>query len=348
MKALASIIAAIAIAAVLIPTASATVIHATVNENKNVATINASSNYELFYTYPNDSEQSKLLAGTTIWFNGTAFINSSGILDLQRFVRNGSGDYMGRLHGNESNWTGSDERPGANSTIVNNTSEPQLHVINASIFYQLHVRGTNTNLTVYRNLTLNIVITNITKHVGNRTVIDMSWRAFEVQGEFMASLHGILNFDSQKKMLDYNTDINELGDLRMGDDSHLFSLNQVLGNSFYLNRNTINFNVFSVPLTQWVSHYNAATNTTFFYYNVSNSLFYNSTENINGMNYTLKIIQDPSATLSVMGKVKPISANELAVVPTSSVSPIYEYIAAVVLTILVISAIVVFIVRRRK
>ncbi|MEM0138123.1 MAG: hypothetical protein QW100_00135 [Thermoplasmatales archaeon] len=347
MKALVYMIAAIAVAAVLIPTASASVIHATVNENKNMATINASSNYKLFYTYPNDSEQSQLLAGTGIWFNGTAFINSSGMLDLQKYVRNGNGDYTGKLNGNESNGSGSDERPGANSTIANNTSQPQLHVVNASIIYQLHIRGTNTNLTVYRNLTLNIVITNVTKHVGNRTVIDMSWRAFEVQGEFMTSLHGILNFDSQKKMLDYNTDINELGNLAMEDDSHLFSLNQVLGNSFDLNRNTINFNVFSVPLTQWVSHYNANTNTTFFYYNMSNELLYNSTENLNGMNYTLKVIQDPSATLAILGNVKPISANELTVVPTSSVSPVFEYIA-VILTIVAISAIIIFIVRRRK
>ncbi|MEM0141242.1 MAG: hypothetical protein QXN66_04300 [Thermoplasmatales archaeon] len=340
MKALVLLIAAVAIAVVMVPTSSATVIHATVNTTTNVATINASSDYRLFYTYPNDSEQSQILNGTTIWFNGTASLNSSGRFELQKDMKFANGNF--------SRGNGSDNQP----DNISNLTQPaqQIHVVNATILYQLHIHANSTNLTVFRNLTLNIKITNVTEKVGNKTIVDMSWRAFQVQGELMGTFDGILNFNSHEHKFHESMDINELGDLSMNEGSDLFSLSQVLGDHFAVNRDTINFNVFSVPLNQWTSHYDPSTNTTYLYYNSSNEISYNSTENVNGMNYTLKMIQDPSATLAITGDAQPISANELAIVQTkaSTSASNGEYLAIAVVAIVAIALIAALTIKRRK
>ncbi|MGC8645395.1 MAG: hypothetical protein ACP5UO_03900 [Thermoplasmata archaeon] len=342
MKALAVLAVVLALAIVIVPTSSATVLRATINTATNIATVNASSDYRLFYTYPNNSEQSHMLNGTTIWLNATASLNSSGIFSLQNDMRE---------HANNN---GGDNLPFDNTNNSTNTSQiPQAHIVNATIFYQVHVHANETNLTIYRNLTLELEITNITKKVGNRTIVDMSWRAFKVQGELMSTFNGILQVSSHNGSFRHdvreNMDVNILGDLSLGEGNNFFDLSKILGNSQEMNKDTIDFNVFSVPLSQWQSHYSPAANVTYLYYNESNNMMYSSTENINGNNYTLKIVQDPSATLAVTGKAQPISGNELAVVSSPSQSTSWEgYLVVGVVAIVLISILAALLVRRRN
>ena len=345
------LIAALVVIAVLmaVPLSSATTIHATINTKTNEGYVNATSNYVMYYTYPNNSSASQQLNGTVIWLNATSYLNSSGMQSLGEDINNNA---QGSNHDNHPAMDSSELNDSSNSTdnsnstttnvtsnsTANSTILPLVHVVNATLNYQLHVFANSTNLTVFRNLTINLKISNITKKVGNNsTIIDMSWRAFGVQGVLSSDFRGNLRIhDPFLKMTvteqedSMNMDVNQLGDFgSFGEGDHSNSYLQ-LGPVFQdggfgpnvIGFNTINFHVFSVPLNQWVRVYDSSTNSTTFFYNATSNYTLNASMSYNGSNYTIKLKTDPSAAITTNGNAKPNSANELVVssaaAPTST------------------------------
>ncbi len=348
------LIAALVVIAILmaVPLSSATTIHATINTKTNEGYVNATSNYVMYYTYPNNSSASQQLNGTVIWLNATSYLNSSGMQSLGEDINNnGQGsnhDNHPAMDSNEvndssnstdnSNSTTNSTTNGTSNSTANTTILPLVHVVNATLNYQLHVFANSTNLTVYRNLTINLKISNITKKVGNNsTIIDMSWRAFGVQGVLSSDFHGNLrvhypshNMTMTQTAVNMNMDVNQLGDFgSFGEGDHSNNYLQ-FGSVFQdggfgsnvIGFNTINFHVFSVPLNQWARVYDSSTNSTTFFYNATSNYTLNASMSYNGSNYTIKLKTDPSAAITTNGNAKPSSANELVVssaaAPTST------------------------------
>ncbi len=338
-----------------VPLSSATVMHATINTQTNTGYVNASSNFALVLTYPENSTLSKEFNGTVIWYNATATISGNYTSEIQGDMNNeNSGTGQARTM---DNGTDSSDNNSHNSTIP----QSAVHVVNASINYQLHVFANQTEMKVFRNLTLYLTITGITKQVGNRTVIDMSWRSFEVQGQLMSDLHGHFLFKNPyfgttvESNFSMNTDVNQLGDLsfgHMGGMNGGMDLGEIFGGLGFHEDSyaTINFHVFNRPLSGWTKVYNSAANTTTFYYNTSASLLLNESVNYNGAQYTLKVTADPSSSLTVNGYAKPTSANELAIYasPPAQISTGTLLIVGVVLVVLIGLVAAVMVARRNR
>ncbi len=351
-----ALIVTLLIVAVLmaVPLSTASVIHATINTKTNEGYVNATSNYVLYYTYPSNSSTSTQLNGTVMWMNATSYLNSSG-----RVLLGGDmGEYEDQPMQSDQSHFGMDANDANDSNNTSNVSMPQLHVVNATLKYQLHMFATSTNLTVFRNLTLELKISNITKKAGNNsTIIDMSWRAFGVQGQLMSSFSGKLELVDPSLGLnvqsDVNTnmDVNMLGDVgqfgnfggnSQGNDN--FNLGDYFsGDGFgahVMNYDTINFNVFSVPLQQWVRVYDSSTNSTTFYYNSTSNYSLNSSVSQNGQDYTLKLRTDPSAAITTNGNAKPTSSNELVVsnaaAPSSLTAGTSSIIAVAIVAVIAI------------
>ncbi len=342
---------------VVVPLSSATTIHATINTKTNEGFVNATSNYALYYTYPNNSSDARQLNGTVIWMNVTSYLNSSGRQLLEGDMNENQNQGQGDSQDNSPHFDGvSDQNDSSNSTNtttisnVSNTSSPTVHVVNATLKYQMHAFANDTNLTIYRNLTIDLKISNITKKVGNNsTIIDMSWRAFRVQGELMGHFNGKLELKNPYSQINdsfsvnSNMDVNLLGDMGdFGEDGNGFSLGRIfeggIFNAHVMNYQTIDFHVFSVPLSQWTRVYDSATNTTTLYYNASSNYSLDESISLNGSNYTLKLLTDPSASITTTGKAIPTSSNELIVLnagapssflPTSTLLIVIAVIALV-------------------
>lgn len=353
---------AVVLGLLTVPLSSATVMHATINTTTSIGTIDATSNYVLFFTYPTNSSVSNELNGTVVWYNATSYVNSSVRQQLENDM-NGRSELNDGAQGssNDSNVSTND-----NTTVTSNSiqNQSQVHVVNATIQYQMHSFANQTNLSVYRNLTLHMTITNITKSEGNNTtVVDMSWRAFGVQGKLESNFHGMLELSnpnlgiSVSTAVNSNMDVNELGDLGIGDsvgrggDFYLGALFENGGFGGHLGAyNTINFHVFARPLSQWVRVYNSATNSTTFYYNTTSSFALNSTVNINGSVYSVKMKVDPSGALTTNGYAKPTSANTLAIfaAPAAMSATTISLIVVGIVVVVIVIALAIVAVRRRN
>jgi|GEM_PF-1049807 len=365
MKALALVTLALVVGLFAVPLSSATVMHATIDTQTNVATINASSNYALFLTYPSNSSMSQELNGTVEWYNSTSYLNSSGMMQLGSDMNERG--FAGQNISGDSRANNSRNNIHANSTNDTNSTQegPQVHVVNATLNYQVHIFANETNLTVYRNLTMALRITNITEKVGNNsTIVDMSWRAFGVQGKLMSDFHGMFKLSNPNKrisiesQLNTNMDVNQLGDMGIGDQftgGFNFELGDLFENGGFGNHlqtfSTINFHVFSVPLNNWTRVYNSGTNTTTLYYNTTASYLLNESQNINGNIYSLRVKADPSASLTTYGYAVPTSSNALTVYATSpqiGSSSIDLIIVAAVVVVAIVSLAAALIIRKKS
>ena len=157
-------------------------------------------------------------------------------------------------------------------------------------------------------------------------------------------------------LIQRNIDVNELGDMNLGlgngnsgslDLSMLFEQSGFNGD--IASYNTVNFHVFSRPLSTWVRVYDSSANTTTFYYNATTNYTVNSTINDNGSIYTLKLRIDPNAALTTNGDAVANSANDLAVVSYSPQVASTSYIVAiVVIAVVVVGGISGYVISRRR
>ncbi len=324
MRSLTILVGVLLLVMVATPLVNGVQVNATINTQTNVANVNATSNYVMVFNYPNNSTVSNYLSGINYSFTATSTITSSSMAVLDRSIENTS----------------------------NNTSEGFTpHVVNATIIYSYKAIGNNTTLRVYRNLTLEMSITNILKKVNGHYVIDMSWRAFKVQGELMSTING------------REIDVNDLGDqMFMGSD---FGDNNFGIPSSIKDIHSLDFQVFNVPLSQWHRQYNSTTNVTVFTYNYGHDLWYNSSWNItsnnmfnkmnnfnNSGNYSLSVHYDPSSEITVTGYANVNSANTLVI--SSQVNSylglnsesIFE--GVIIAIIIIIAALGVIVYRKKK
>ncbi|EQB66128.1 MAG: hypothetical protein AMDU3_IPLC00001G0294 [Thermoplasmatales archaeon I-plasma] len=341
---------ALVVGMMAIPLGSATTMHATLNTQTNVASVNTTSNYVLYYTYSAGSNASNQLNGTVMWLNATSYVNATTRQEIQQDMNHVD------VSGNASSGT-------VNATGTSSTNATVIHVINATIAYQVHAFANQTNLTVYRNMTLHMTVTNFTKKTGsNSTVVDMSWRAFGVQGKLESMFRGnlavkvpFLNITVNASITS-NIDVNELGDMNLGiggGNSGSIDLRMLFEQSGFngdiASYNTVNFHVFSKPLSTWVRVYDSSANTTTFYYNASTNYTVNSTINDNGSIYTLKLRIDPSAAMTTNGDAEVTSANDLAIVSYSPQGASTTYLVAiVVIAVVLVGGISGYAVSRRR
>ena len=323
-----------------VPLTSATTMNTTINTQTNVATVNTTSNYVLYFTYPTNSSASRELNGSVMWLNATSYVNGTTRQELQQDM------YRAEVNASASS-AGS-----ANLSSTAGSNQTVMHVVNATITYHVHAFANQTNLTVYRNMTLHMTVTNVTKNTGsNSTVIDMSWRAFGIQGKLESTFHGLLAVEVPALNMTVNAaitttiDVNELGDMSLGFDNGNSGTLDLSGffqsdgfNGDLATYSTVNFHVFSEPLSGWVKVYDSSTNSTTFYYNKTTTYAVNSTINENGSIYTLKLRIDPHGTLTTNGYAEVTSANDLMVVsgPQSGLPVVaIAGVAAIVVVVLI-------------
>lgn len=324
MRSLTILVGVLVIAMAMVPLVSGQQVSATINTRTNIADVNASSNYVMQLNYPNNSMLSTVLSGKEFSINGSATISSNSMQVLDQSIENDSG---------------------------NNTTGFTPHVVNATILYSYKMIANNTTMKVYRNLTLDMSITNILKEVNGHYVIDMSWRAFKVQGKIMSTING------------QNIDVNDIGDqMFLGEDfSEHFGIPTEIKDM-----HSLDFQVFNVPLSQWNKHYNATDNVTIFTYNYGRDIWYNASWSSSLMggnggdfgmnnstgNYSLSIHYDPSSTIAVTGYANVNSANTLIVTNSAGSSVLglnnESLVAGVVIAILIIIAALGVVVYKKK
>lgn len=342
MKSVLILTLAVVLSLLAVPLTSATTMDVAINTQTDVATINTTSNYVLYYTYPANSSASQELNGSVMWLNATSYVNGTTRQELQQDM------YRTEVNASSST-TG-----GANASSTAEGNQTVMHVINATMIYHVHAFANQTNLTVYRNMTLHMTVTNVTKQSGNNsTVIDMSWRGFGIQGKLESTFHGTLDVRVPVLNVTVNAgvtttiDVNELGDLSLGLGSGNGGTLE-LGGFFQSNGfngdlatySTVNFHVFNEPLSGWLKVYDSGTNSTTFYYNKTTTYAVNSTINDNGSIYTLKLKIDPHGALTTSGYAEVSSANDLMVVsgPPSGMSEAAIAIIGVGVVVILIGA----------
>lgn len=323
MRSITIMVGVLILAMAMVPLASGAQVNATINTHTNVANVNATSNYVMVLNYPNGSMLSQVLSGKNFYLNGSSTITSSSMGVLDQSIEN------------ESN---------------NSTSGFTPHVVNATILYSYKAVANNTTMKVYRNLTLEMSITNILKEINGHYVIDMSWRAFRIQGELMSTING------------REIDINDMGDqMFIGDDfgDHNWGIPKGIKDM-----HSLDFQVFNVPLSQWNRQYNSTSNITIFTYNYGRDIWYNSSwnfssnsgffgnDNNNSGNYSISVHYDPSSRIAVTGYANVNSANTLILENSSANSYLglnsESIIAGVLITIIIIIAALGIVAYRRK
>jgi len=318
-----------------IPLSHASTLNATINPKTNVANVTATSNFVAVLTFPSTSFLSNL-NGTVITFNGSAVISSTYLSSLSQDVERGDD---------------------SNNSSSNNTTGPQLHVVNATLYLYYKFIATNTSITVFRNLTLNMTITNILRNISGHEVISMNWRAFKVEGKLMANINAFMHLKTRNQNFSMKVsesfDVNELGDqLGIGENDLMSGdlMEHIFSN--FSHKDTIDFTEFKVPLSQWNRVYNPTLNETIYTLTINKNVWANVTISSGELgNLNLSYHYDPSSSIAVMGNAVVGPNNTLEIVSsTSSANVATTYAIAGIAVIVVVVGIVaaVFYAKRRK
>jgi len=279
-------------ALLMFPAAYGSTLKITLIPDKKLANVNLNSESELLFTYPNGSFVSKLLNGTSTNISFSETFNhpsDQAIAFMEGYLKS-------RYH---------------NVTVDNMT-----------VVFNLTEKANNTVLKITKNVYIDLWLTGIFNKTKSETKANLSWRAFEIRGDFEIDGHDINDFGSY------------LGSIEMF-SNFMDRIN---------NKSTINFTALSTPLDKWNRTYDASTNTTTFYYNSSMnvllSMSINGTENNNYYNYTLKILYDPSSTITVPGYATATN-NSIEIMPTapSTTNMLLIGVVAVVAVVVVVGGI---------
>ena len=208
-----------------------------------------------------------------------------------------------------------------------------ISVENMSLTFNLVMHANTTALVVTKLLTLNLWVTGIFNKTKGETKVNLSWRAFEVKGSFNVS-HDNQEFD----LNDMKNDIEEhLPDFYNHFNEKMSGIGTV---------STLNYTMFSKSLSSWQRTYDPTTNTTTFYYNASKYVLFYANGSISNSNYTLKIVYDPSSTITTPGYAT-ASGDTIVISPTAPSNMLPLIIGAVVAVIIVVGALAFFL-RKRK
>lgn len=270
-------IVAIFLLSLAVPAVTASYINVTIYPDKSLANVKLNSETSLIFTYPSGSFASKELNGT------------SGTLSFTENFTNPSDHAISFMEG----WL---------KSRYHNIS-----VENMSLAFNLVLHGNETALVITKLLTMNLWVTGIFNKTKSETKVNVSWRSFEVKGNFKVSHDGT----------DY--DLNDMEDYLPGFLSSYF-MDHMNGMN---NVSTLNYTMFSKSLSSWQRTYDPSTNTTTFYYNASKYVLFNANWTISGnmmpgMNgtYTLKIVYDPQSTITTQGYAT-ATGDSIEIMPTS-------------------------------
>ncbi|MDP8011861.1 MAG: hypothetical protein ACP5F1_05425 [Thermoplasmata archaeon] len=278
------------ILSLMVPVTYGSTLKISLYPEKKLANVNLESESELIFTYPNGSFASKMLNGSSenISFSETFNHPSDhAIAFIEGYLKS-------RYH---------------NVTVDNMT-----------VIFNLTENANNTELKIYKNLSLDLWLSGIFNKTKSETKVNLSWRSFEIKGSFDINGHDVNNFGS-----------------------YLGSIGMFTGLMDRLNnKSTINFTMLKVPLSKWNRTYDSSTNTTTFYYNSSLnellSISVNGTGMFNGT-YTLKLLYDPSSTISVPGYAT-ASNNTITILPSApNTFDMLIIIVAVVAVVVIIAGI---------
>ncbi|MFP3300365.1 MAG: hypothetical protein RXN92_04740 [Thermoplasmatales archaeon] len=318
-----------------IPLSHASTLNATINPKTNMANVTATSNFVAVLTFPSTSFLSNL-NGTVITLNGSAVISSTYLSSLSQDVERGDD---------------------SNNSSSNNTTGPQLHVVNATLYLYYKFIATNTSITVFRNLTLNMTITNILRNISGHEVISMNWRAFKVEGKLMANINAFMHLKTRNQNFSMKVsesfDVNELGDqLGIGENDLMSGdlMEHIFSN--FSHKDTIDFTEFKVPLSQWNRVYNPTLNETIYTLTINKNVWANVTISSGELgNLNLSYHYDPSSSIAVMGNAVVGPNNTLEIVSSTSsanVATTYSIAGIAVIVVVVGIAAAVFYAKRRK
>jgi hypothetical protein len=292
-----------------VPAATASYLNVTIYPDKGLANVKLNSEASLIFTYPAGGAISKKLNGTTISYSFT-----------ENFT-------------NPSDWAISFMEGWLKSRYHN------VSVDNMSVTFNLVSHVNSTTLVITKLVTINLWVSGIFNKTKSETKVNLSWRAFEVKGSFKISHNG------------EEYDLNEMGEYFFGMGMISNYQNDKLNEMS--NVSTLNFTMLSKSLSSWQRTYDPTTNTTTFYYNASKYvLFYANWSISNSIytglngNYTLKIVYDPSSTITTPGYAT-ASGDTIVISPTAPSNMLPLIIGAVVAVIIVVGALAFFL-RKRK
>lgn len=234
-----------------------------VGPSLNVAEIVATSNTTLVFTYPPDSKISGFLNG----FNYSLSLSAVNVPpDSEAFLA-----FQHELRRGFENIT----------------------LINMSVGLSVSAHANATALVVVKNVVVDAWATGIFNKTRSHVEGNFGWKSFVVKGD--------LDVDFEGRVIEVNT-VGSAMILPFGEDSWLAGfLLHVFGGGPLWSSSTINFSAFNTPLSEWARSYNPATNTTTFTKSVGSNLLFREELSVNGQNYSVSLIYDPSSTISIPG-----------------------------------------------
>ncbi|MEM4069211.1 MAG: hypothetical protein QXI30_00005, partial [Thermoplasmata archaeon] len=151
------VLASVFLISLLAPAATGSYLNVTIYPDKGLANIKLNSDASLIFTYPANGTVSKILNGTS--YTKSFSLNFTHPSD--RHISFMEGWLKSRYH--------------------------NISVENMSIIYNVVLNANKTTLVLTKLVTINLWVTGIFNKTKSETKVNMSWRAFEVKGNFKLS-----------------------------------------------------------------------------------------------------------------------------------------------------------------
>lgn len=245
-----------------VPLVSASSVNIVLNPTTHHAEISSISNTKIVFEYPKNSTVSSFLNGYNYSQQLSGFIPAgTGAVD----------DFE--------------------STLQNYSDH--VHVENMSVSVDARAIGNSTTFVVTRSENITTWVTGVFNETDGKVMADLDWKAFVVRGAFDVPLGG------------HEIDLNLVSSamtqpLGEGGDASSYMGNMFGSNSIW-SQPTIDFSALNSPLTNWTRNYNPTTNTTTFTKNIKTQANFSASVSFNGQEYSLSMVHDPSASISVLG-----------------------------------------------
>jgi len=275
------------------PLANASTLTVNLNPKSGVATVDSVSTTKIIFTFPSDSPVSKYLG------NVSSSLSLSGKFD-------GSSQGAHELQDNFDNWD-------------NNIS-----VTNVSVAVSYSAKGNATTLVINESTDLNATVSGVFQVVNGTVRANLGWRAF--------IFRGALNLPLDGRVVDVNLAGDAMEDSLGSHGEAGTWLANAFGSGSFWNRPTLNFSQLNAPLDTWTKNYNAATNTTTFSKTISGQNTYSIQADLNGQQYSLSEISDPSGVLKVQGYAN-ASGDSLVMAQAPASASIASSVIAVVIVV---------------
>lgn len=194
--------------------------------------------------------------------------------------------------------------------------DPNVSLENMSVDLMVRSYGNSTYFVFSKTVTITAWLGGVFNQSGGQLSGNFEWKGFVVTGDMPVGFNG------------RTLDVNSLGS--MIGMSHLQGLmGLALVPSRYSGYSTINFSMFGIPMNEWDRVYYASENTTVFTHKAAVYTLLSLNETVNGESYSLKVMSDPSSTISIPGYAE-AHGNYIVVVNTAPSFPLLYVAVAIV------------------